>query len=123
MKFLVYLFLATALVLILNPFIPFWGVMIGLGVLALLLKPGGAAAFFGGGFGMGIAWMGLAFYLTAETGSSLPDKMAQLFGLGNGTLLLLATGFLGFLLGSFSSWSGQLLRNVFKRKPENIYMG
>lgn len=102
---------------------PFWGVMIGLGLLAILVQPGGGAAFFGGGFGMAFAWMGLAVYLNVETGSNLPDKMAQLFGLGNGTLLILGTGFLAFLLGAFSSWSGQLLRNLLKKKPENIYRG
>ncbi|TFV97189.1 hypothetical protein E4S40_00600 [Algoriphagus kandeliae] len=123
MKFLLYLLLSFVLVFFLNPFTPFWGAMIGLGVLALVIQPGGAAAFFGGGFGMSLAWMGLAVYLNIETGSSLPDKMAQLFGLGNGTLLILATGFLGFLLGAFSSWSGQLLRNLLKKKPENIYRG
>ncbi|MCS5488955.1 hypothetical protein [Algoriphagus limi] len=123
MKFILFLLLSIVLVIFLNPFLPFWGVMIGLGLLSLLVQPEGGAAFFGGGFGMGLAWMGLAFYLSAETGSNLPDKMAQLFGLGNGTYMILATGFLGFLLGAFSSWSGQLLRNMLKKKPQNIYMG
>lgn len=123
MKFLLFFILSLLLVLVINSFAPFWIVMITLGLLAILIHPGGLSSFFGGGFAMAGAWMGLAFYLNFATGSELATKIAALFGVDSGVIILLITGTLGFVLGSFSALSGQLFWQLLRRRPDNIYRG
>lgn len=121
MKFILFTFLVALLVLAFNPFLPYWVIMIGIAVLASLVGNKGASAFFAGGFGMGLAWLGQSIYISTVSGSQLPEKMGQLMGLGSDTALLAFAGVLGFFLGAFSALSGSLLRKLFKRKPDNIY--
>ncbi|MFC5624659.1 hypothetical protein [Algoriphagus winogradskyi] len=123
MKFILFTFLTAVLVLIFNPFLPYWSVMIIIAIFAALIDNGGVAAFFAGGLGMGLAWLGQSIYISTFSGSSLPDKMGELMGFGSEMPLLALTGILGFLLGAFSALTGSLLRNLFKRKPDNIYGG
>ncbi|WP_192349169.1 hypothetical protein [Algoriphagus sp. Y33] len=121
MKFILLTFLTAILVLLLNPFMPYWAVMIAVAILAAFADSPGGRAFFAGGFGMGLAWLGQSLYITTISGSSLPEKMGELMGLGSDMVLFVITGFLGFLIGAFSAWTGGLLRKLFKRKPDNIY--
>ncbi|SFT39636.1 hypothetical protein SAMN04489724_0575 [Algoriphagus locisalis] len=121
MKFILFTFLTALLVIVFNPFLPYWGVMLIVAVFAALIGNKGAGAFFAGGLGMGLAWLGQSIYISSFSGSSLPDNMGELMGFGSGLPLLALTGILGFLLGAFSAWTGSLLRQLFKRKPDNIY--
>lgn len=121
MKFILFTFLTALLVIVFNPFLPYWAIMILIAILAAFLGKNGAGAFFAGGLGMGLAWLGQSIYLNTVSGSSLPDKMGELMGLGSDVALFAITGILGFLLGAFSAWTGSLLRKFFKRKPDNIY--
>ena len=121
MKFILLTFLTALIVLVFNPFLPFWAVMILIGALAALLGIKGIVAFFGGGLGMGLAWLGQSIYISTVSGSQLPEKMSELMGLGSDMSLFAATGLLGFLLGAFSALSGSLFTKFFERKPTNIY--
>lgn len=123
MKFFGFLVLTILVVVFVNPFVPYWVVMISLSILAILLNPGNSASFWGGGFGMALSWVGLSMFLTIQSGSDLPDKIAQILGAPSGTVLVAVTGVIGFLLGSLASLSGNLLRNVLKKQPNNIYRG
>ncbi|REG91468.1 hypothetical protein [Algoriphagus antarcticus] len=121
MKFILLTFLVALLVIVINPFLPYWAIMILIAILAALVGIKGAGAFFAGGFGMGLAWLGQSIYVSSISGSSLPEKMGELMGLGSDMALFAFTGILGFLLGAFSALSGSLFRKLFKRKPDNIY--
>lgn len=123
MKFITFFFVTVIIVVILNPFLPYWMIMILIGLMAALLGVTGANAFFAGGLGMGLAWLGQTIFISISTGSPLADSMAELMGLGTGMAMHILTGFLGFLLGSFSAWTGSLLKNILKRRPDNIYKG
>ena len=123
MKFFGFLILTILIVVFANPFIPYWGVMVALALLAILLNPGNAIAFWGGGLGMGLSWLGLSLYLSIQTGSPLPEKIASIFGVGSGTILIGVTGLLGFLFGAFSSLTGSLFRKITKKRPDNLYRG
>lgn len=123
MKFFGFLVLTILVVVFVNPFVPYWVVMISLSILAILLNPGNSASFWGGGFGMALSWVGLSMFLTIQSGSDLPDKIAQILGAPSGTVLVAVTGVIGFLLGSLASLSGNLLRNMLKKQPNNIYRG
>lgn len=115
--------MTAILVVFLNPIVPYWGVMIGVGALSALIYPNGIGGFFGGGLGMGLTWLGQSIYLGITSGSPLPDQMGELMGLGSGMTLVAVTGVLGFLLGAFSGLSGVLFRNMLKKDPQNVYKG
>ena len=121
MKFVSLTFLTAMIVIFLNPFLPFWVVMIIIAILAALIVNKGAGAFIAGGLGMGLAWLGQSIYISTMSGSSLPEKMSDLMGLDSNMALFAFTGVLGFLLGAFSALTGSLLRKLAKRKPDNIY--
>lgn len=123
MRFIFLTLLTALLVVFLNPLAPYWGVMIGIALLSALLFPTGIGAFMGAGLGMGLTWIGQCIYLEITTGSSLPDQMGELMGVGSGMSLIAATGMVGFLLGAFSGWTGVLFRKMFLTEPINIYRG
>ncbi len=121
MKFILFTFLTALLVIVFNPFLPFWGVMILIAILAATVGNKGAGAFFAGGIGMGLAWLGQSIYISMVSGSQLPEKMGELMGIGSDMALFFATGILGFLLGAFSALTGSLIHKLLKRQPKNIY--
>ncbi|EAZ79783.1 hypothetical protein [Algoriphagus machipongonensis] len=123
MKFIALTLLSVLIVVFLNPIFPYWIVMILIGIGAFLIWGKPIGAFFAGALGMGLAWLGQTVFLSMTTNSPLPDQMAEIMDLGSGVTLSAITGFIGFLLGGFSALSGCLLRNLFKRKPNNIYKG
>jgi len=123
MRFKLLTILTALLVVFVGPFVPFWVLMIGIGSLSALILPTGFGGFMGGGLGMGFSWIGISIYLGLTTASPLPDRMAEIFGVGSGMTLVAAVGILGFILGGFSGLSGVRLRKMVKPKPKDIYRG
>ncbi|WP_296702972.1 hypothetical protein [Algoriphagus sp.] len=123
MKFLSLTILSALIVVFLNPFFPFWVVMVLIGILSAVLGAKAFVSFLAGGIGMGLSWLGQTVFLSYQTGSSLPDQMAEIMGLGSGVALSAITGVIGLMLGGFSACSGSLFRKLFKNKPDNIYKG
>jgi hypothetical protein len=123
MKFIALTLLSVLVVVFVNPFTPFWIVMIGIGIISALIGAKGFSSFLAGGLGMGLAWLGQTVFISYQTASPLPDQMAEIMGLGTGVILSMITGVLGFLLGGFSAYSGSLFRRLFKKRPDNLYRG
>ncbi|WP_100629552.1 hypothetical protein [Algoriphagus formosus] len=123
MKFIAFLILSLVVVLLVNGATSYIGAMIALALLGALMHPGSFAAFFGGGFGMALAWTSLALFLKFSTGSDLPEKMGELFGVNSAMAILLITAVIGFVLGAFSGLSGHLFWKMLRKKPKNIYRG
>jgi hypothetical protein len=123
MKFLLFTLLSALLVVFLNIVAPYWVVMIGVTVLATLIRPTVWGGFLGGGLGMGLVWLGQTLYISAVTSSTLPDKMGALMGLGSELSLMLLTALLGFILGGCSGLLGVLFRNLIQKKATDVYLG
>lgn len=123
MRFILLTILVVLLVVFLGPLVPFWGLMIGIGILSALILPTGFGGFLGGGLGMGFTWVGISIYLGLTTASALPDKMGELFSGVSGMTLVGIVGALGFFLGGFSGLSGVLFRRMLMPSPKNIYKG
>lgn len=123
MKFILLTLVNILLVVFLGPFVPFWGLMIGIGLLSFLIGPKGIGAFLGGALGMGLGWVGISTYLGLTSASALPDQMGELMGLGSGMTLVGLVGVLGFLLGGFSGLTGVMFRNLLRPTEKNIYRG
>lgn len=115
--------LTAIVVVFINPIAPFWLIMIAVAVLSALIYPNGMGGFIGGGLGMGMTWLGQSIYLGITTGSSLPDRMGELMGLGSSMTLVGITGLIGFVLGAFSGWTGVLFRNMMQKTHQNVYKG
>lgn len=112
----------TALaVLFFGEFASYWMLMIAIFLLALLLNPRPWAAFLAAGLALGISWFALMIWISAQSGSDLPNQMAVLMGIKSDNLLWLITGVLGFLIGGFSAMTGALFRILFERKETGIY--
>tara|TARA_R110002072_G_scaffold30097_2_gene94329 strand:+ start:52413 stop:52709 length:297 start_codon:yes stop_codon:yes gene_type:complete len=97
--------------------------MLLIAIFAALVGNRGAGAFFAGGLGMGLAWLGQSLYISTVSGSHLPQKMGELMGFGSDIALFAVTAVLGFFLGAFSALTGSVFRRLLKRKPDNIYKG
>lgn len=109
------------MVFLVGQIVPFWALMIVIGLLALLIGQGPAAAFFAGGIGFGLTWFLKALFIAIQTSSNLPIQMAELMGIKNDNLLMFATFFLGFLIGGFSALTGALFKRLFEKKYEGVY--
>lgn len=120
-RFLVMILLTSLMVFLVGQIVPFWALMIVIGLLALLIGQGPAAAFFAGGIGFGLTWFLKALFIAIQTSSNLPIQMAELMGIKNDNLLMFATFFLGFLIGGFSALTGALFKRLFEKKYEGVY--
>ncbi len=91
-----------------------------LGLLALVLgylfRQNAVQAFSTGFLGGFLLWAGYAGYLHFINEGILGDRMAKLFGLSEGWLLVIVTGLLGGLLAGLGCWTGQALRDFFGRR-------
>ena len=120
-KFLLTLFATILAVLLLGKLVPYWVLMILVTVLVFFVGIGPTKAFFSAGLGFGLSWLLLAIWISIDSESDLPKKMAELMGLANDNLLWFATGLLGFVIGGFSGLTGAAFRKIFERKDSNIY--
>lgn len=123
MRFILFILLTIGIVVFLNPYFPYWIIMILIGIGSGLLGLSGLQGFLAGGLGMGLAWLGQAIFISTSTGSTLPNKIGELMGLGSGMTVVGVTAVIGFLLGGFSGLTGSMFRNLFRKEPENLYRG
>ncbi len=123
LKFILVFLVSILLVFFAGPFLPFWGLMIGVALIGFAVGGHAGAAFLGGALAFGIAWLAISLTVSIKTGSDLPDKMAILFGVPNSSLLWIITALLGFVIGGFSAITGNLLRKLYIKKEYGIYRG
>lgn len=120
-KFVLVFTLTAAFVVLVGNFVPFWVLMVLVGLTCFLTGIGPTKGFFSAGFGFGTAWLVLAIWISIDSESDLPKKMAELMGLKNDNLLWFGTGILGFLIGGFSGLTGSTFKKIFERRDTNIY--
>ncbi|HSJ68477.1 MAG TPA: hypothetical protein VK921_12410 [Anditalea sp.] len=120
MKFFIHCILSAIISLLLGPFIPYWGLMIVIGIAAALIGGRGIVAFLGSGLGMALVWFAVPLWVTIRTGSELPLRIGAIMGLDNPMILILITSLIGFLLAGFSAWTGNSFRKIFN-EPDMPY--
>ncbi|MCE7068824.1 hypothetical protein LZG74_00830 [Dyadobacter sp. CY327] len=113
MNFLIIL-LATALLQI---FAPWWVIAIVPFLVFLVRQTNAANAFWTGFAATGLLWMAYGFYLNFISDGAMSDRIAGIFSLPNGILLLLVSALLGGLTGGLAGLSGQLVRRMFISAP------
>lgn len=110
------MFLALFLALIawlLSLVFPWWTLVIPGFILGIMLGRSGGSTFGYGFLGIGGLW--LIQTLTTHIGNDgmLTERIADLFGLPGGWLVILLTAVLGGLLGGFTSLTGYLFGAAF----------
>ncbi len=96
--------------------LPWWGIAVAgfiIGVMNdenLLLTFG--ITFLGGA----LLWGGMAFWLDYFNEGILSNKMAALFGLGDGRLMIVITFVFGGLFAGLGGMSGRSIRAVFNKE-------
>ncbi|HEV7379268.1 MAG TPA: hypothetical protein VGN64_05700 [Dyadobacter sp.] len=83
--------------------------------LALVWRPTATSgkAFLTGFFAIAMLWLGYGFYLHTSSEGAMSNRIAQIFSLPNGLLLLAVTTLVGGLVGGFAGLSGYLTRKVW----------
>lgn len=113
MNFLIIAILAA----ILQVFTPWWVIAI-VPFMILIWRPVRPVAAFWTGFGgIAITWLIYGYYQHFISDGAISDRVAQLFSLPNGIILLLVTSLIGGLVGGFSGAAGYWVRQIFRRHP------
>ena len=111
---LIIIIVASAL---LQVFLPWWVVAV-VPFLVLLIRPATASGAFGTGFlSISLLWLAYGFYLHLMSDGAMSDRIAGIFSLPNGLLLLLVSAIIGGLTGGLAGLSGSLTRKVFAAEP------
>ncbi|WP_229683548.1 hypothetical protein [Echinicola rosea] len=100
---------------LLGPWLTYWMMMLVWAAMGAAIGGNGSRVFFAAGLGVGLTWLGQGYWITVNTGSQLPEQMADIMGMGNGEVLMLVTALLGFLIGGFSALTGNRFRTLFER--------
>lgn len=120
MKFFTLCIISAVAALLLGPFIPYWGLMIVIGMAAALIGGKGIIAFLGAGLGMALVWFAVPLWITIRTGSELPSRIGGIMGVDNPIILILITSLIGFVIAGFSAWTGNSFRKILSQ-PDMPY--
>jgi hypothetical protein len=110
MRFLLSILLTAVLAFVAGMYLEWWSIAIVAFLVALLLPQGLGRSFLAGFLGIFLLWGVLSLWIDIKNDSLLSNKMAGLFGLPSGILLVLITALVGALVGGFAAMSGSSLR-------------
>jgi hypothetical protein len=89
---------------------PWWWPAVAAYAVGFWLPRRGASAFLSGFAGPAAAWAGLAAWYDFRNHHLLAGRIAALFHLPAGWLVVALTGILAGLMGGLGAWAGQALR-------------
>ncbi len=110
MKTLIFSFIGSFLI---GWIFPWWSVFL-LGVLGgTLFSKNGWAGFFFSLLGVFLTWTVLAFVLDTKNDGLLSGRMAEMFSLPSGSLMILVSALIGGLVAGVGGLLGSLIRNDY----------
>ena len=115
MKFLLLFILSGLTAYFLGPYLPHWGLMFAISVLAAIVGGKGATAFFSAALAVGLVWFLIPLSIVFQTGSELPDKMGRIMGVNHVFLLMGITSLIGFMVGGFGAFMGNRFHMLFQK--------
>jgi hypothetical protein len=107
MKFAIQIIATIFICFLLQTFLPWWTMAIGACAIGYLMGNKGYVSFFAGLIGVGILWLGMAYYIDNVTQSILTEKVNRLLPLN----AFLLTTIIGGLVGGVASLTGALLKS------------
>ena len=108
---------------ILTLFMPWYTPFIVCFIVGLIFSNKAGNNFIAGGLSIGIFWLIYALYLDTSNNQILSNKVAALFSDSlktniTGSVLLMLTTFLGFILGGLSCMAGAMITDNGSRKRQ-----
>lgn len=96
-------------------FLPWWTIAVVPFAIHAALPVSASNAFWESFVAVVLVWGGYAGYLHYISAGAMSGRIAQLFSLGDGLVLVAITALVGGLVGGFSGLSGLLCRRLFQR--------
>ena len=121
MKALFELILVVALSYLAQFFLPWWGVMVGAAFAGLIINNKGGISFLMGFFGVAILWFAQAYMIDAANASILSNKVAGIFTLSSGFMMILVTSLIGGICGGFGALTGKMAGDLFRKEKKASY--
>jgi hypothetical protein len=112
MNFLVIILVTAAL----QFFAPWWVVAIVPFIVFLARPARPADAFWTGFTAIGLLWLIYGFYLHFASDGAMSDRIAGIFSLPNGIILLFVSALVGGSTGGLAALSGLFTRRIFKNE-------
>lgn len=116
MKFSVQVLVILVLGFLLGHYVAWWGVAIAAFLGGVFVR--NRVSFLGGFLGIGILWFASALWITGSAATDYVSEVAAILQAST-TIILLATGLIGGLVGGLAALAGSLLRTP--RKSSNPY--
>lgn len=112
------LFIVIALLVFITQslFTDFWLSAASAFVASLLLGKSNLHSFLSGFCGVGVIWLGYIIFIDTQNESLLADRIAQLFNLSSGNILIVITTCIGGITGGLSAWTAYALKALFITK-------
>lgn len=116
MKFLVSVILTALIAFALCLNFSWWMIAVAAALVAFAIPQKAGLAWLAGFLAIFLLWAILAFWIKAKGGGDLiAGQVARILPLGGSQILLiLVTGFIGGLVGSFAALTGNLGRKLLK---------
>ncbi|MGB0839901.1 MAG: hypothetical protein ACPGXL_07160 [Chitinophagales bacterium] len=96
--------------------LPWWWIIaIVAGMVALFSDMKGVAAFVSGFLAIILLWGVYAISVNINNSGILSARIAELFQLSSGGMVILLTLLIGGLIGGLGAWSGSNLKTLFVR--------
>ena len=98
----------------LTPF--WWWVMIVPFAFGAAAAGSGRKAFWTGFFAAGLLWLGAGLYFLLAGGGIIAGRMAAMFGLGRGWLMVPVAALVAALAGAVSAYAGYAVRAARRKR-------
>ena len=113
MKFILQVIAIFIFAYIAELFLPWYSLAIAAFIMGYLLKS--KANFLAGFLAIGLLWFIKAWMIDENASADLAQKVALIFPVKEKIWLMLATAFIGALVGGFATLTGSLLKNEKKK--------
>ena len=100
---------------LLSLFIPWWSVFIPGLIFGALLGRSGGTSFLWGFVGVSGLWLIQTLFINLSNDGILSTRIANLFSLPSGWLVIVITVLIGGLIGGFTALTGYLFRKIMIR--------
>jgi len=110
LKFLIKIGFTAILAYLFQQMFPWWSIAIASFLISFIISSNGFSSFISGFLGIGLLWFLFATRIDMLTESILTNRVAGIFSLPNGFLLILVTAIIGGLVGGFGALTGSQLR-------------
>jgi hypothetical protein len=121
MKALFELILVIALSYLAQFFLPWWGVIIAAAFAGLIINNKGGISFLMGFFGVAILWFLQAYMIDSANESILSEKVAGIFTLSSGFMMMIITALIGGICGGLGALAGKFGGDVFRSDKKVSY--